>query len=94
LCLGAVFSYPKVEAKISQEPRLRKIISPGTLGYIRIPNLWGFLSDPKGNTLDDVLKNEEHARLITSTKKSMNEKIKGLDPSPVSIRKCRMGTIQ
>jgi len=85
-CLSTIISCPPSEANISQEPQLRKSISAGTLGYIRIPNFWGFLSDPKGNILDDVLKNEEHARLITSIKTSMDERFLNLaDPkwSPV-----------
>jgi len=49
ICLCTIISAPTANAKVSQEPQLRKIIPAGTLGYIRTPNLWGFLSDPKGN---------------------------------------------
>jgi len=86
ICLIIIISAPTANAKVSQEPRLREIISAGTLGYIRIPNLWGLLSDPKGSILDDALKNKEHARIIKAVKESMGERLLNLaDPewSPV-----------
>ncbi|MFO8089447.1 MAG: hypothetical protein R6U13_06395 [Desulfatiglandaceae bacterium] len=84
--LSTILSPPAANAKISQEPQLRKMISADTLGYIRLPNLWGILSAPKGNIFDGVLKNEEHARIITSVKEAMGKQFLNLaDPkwSPV-----------
>lgn len=74
VCLCLTTPGPAANATVSQEPQLRKIISADTLAYIRIPNLWGLLSDPKGNIFDDVLKNEEHTQIITAVKKSMGER--------------------
>jgi hypothetical protein len=74
VCLCLTIPGSAANANVSQEPQLRKIISADTLAYIRIPNLWGLLSDPKGTIFNDVFKSEEHARLITTVKKSMGER--------------------
>jgi hypothetical protein len=81
LCLCTVISAPTANAKVSQEPQLRRIIPADVLAYIRIPNLWGFLSDPKGSVLDDALINEAHRRIIEAVKESMGERfLKLADP--------------
>jgi len=74
ICLCLVMAVPAAKAGVSGEPRLRQAMPGDALGYIRIPNVWGLLSAPKGNVLDDALKDEAHERLIDAVKDAMGKR--------------------
>ncbi len=80
-CLSLMILIPPADGKVSPEPRLRQILPADAVGYIRIPDLWGFMSKPKGDVLNDVLKDEDHVRMIDALKQSMGSRFLDLaDP--------------
>ncbi len=84
-CLCLVLFAPVSYAKVSQEPQLRKVIPSDALGYVRIPNIWGLLSAPKGNALNDALKDESHVRAVEGLKEAIGNRFgdlagRGLEP--------------
>ena len=74
LCLCLVLFAPVSYAKVSQEPQLRKAVPSDALGYIRIPSIWGFLSAPKGNALNDALKDDNHVLELEGLKESIGKR--------------------
>lgn len=78
LCLCFVMAAPAAGAGVSQEPGLRKMMPTDALGYIRIPNVWGLLSDAKGSVLDDALKDDAHARLIAALREAVGGRFREL----------------
>jgi len=48
-------------------------ISTDTIGYLRIPDPWSFLSSPKGSFLNAVQEDEKHKHMLASIKTSIGE---------------------
>ncbi|EIJ42107.1 Pilin (bacterial filament) [Beggiatoa alba B18LD] len=63
LCIWLPFSYATT---ISDPPTLRTTLPTDTIAYIRVPNLWGFFSAPKGSVLNDAQSHEAHTQQILS----------------------------
>ncbi|MDM8559987.1 pilin [Candidatus Parabeggiatoa sp. HSG14] len=60
---------------LSEPASLRDKIPEDAVGYIRIPNPWGFFSSPKGNVLNDALANEQHVQQIQNLEASIYQNL-------------------
>ena len=62
-------------ASLSEPATLRDKLSADVMGYVRLPSLWGFLSQPKGNVLQGALQNEAHTTQLTQLQAAIHSRI-------------------
>ncbi|MBT7445960.1 MAG: hypothetical protein HN790_18540 [Methylococcales bacterium] len=60
---------------ISTPASLNKKVSSETFAYIRIPNMWGLLSSPKGNAISNALASPAHQTQIAELKAAVEKNI-------------------
>ncbi len=74
---GGYHYYGKAASKeallaLSAPAHLSKMLPAGTLAYIRIPHLFGFMSSPKGNLLDKILKDSQHLETMLKLREAVH----------------------
>ncbi len=62
-------------ASLSEPPTLRNKLPADAIGYVRLPSLWGFFTEPKANVLQDALGNEAHIAQLSQLQASINSHI-------------------
>lgn len=70
-------SYKPVPAEQSlvRKPELRESLPESAIGYIRIPNPWGFVSSPKGDLFAPIMGDKVHVEAVRDLRKAMYEKV-------------------
>ncbi len=65
----------KVLNSISSKASLRAKLPKEIIAYLRLPSLWGFLSAPKGTTLDKALRDSAHAEVIKKLRTALFQNV-------------------
>ncbi len=84
-----ISAFAQKDGRISNPASLRDVLPPDAVGYMRIPDLWGFLGAPKQNVLDEALSDEANKQAIAGIRsafsKNVLDKMAGLDNPVMSL---------
>jgi len=58
---------------ISYPASLNKVVPNDAMAYVRLPNIWGLLSAPKGNAINDALANPAHEAAVNQLKAALDK---------------------